>query len=115
MIAAEVLVTILGTGFTVGATVAVAGRWVVGAVIREDTQPLREAMVSLKHTADNLATAMSDAKVAQQKGADELHEAIDAVRAVLSNHQERIAVLETIANQQALAAKRAPRIRAKGE
>lgn len=110
MVTTETLFAIVGTGLTVGGMVLAGGRWVVGAVIREDTQALREAMVGLKQTAETLTGELREAKAQAQRGTDELHEAIEAVRAVLSNHQERIAVLETIANQ----GKRSARMRAGG-
>jgi len=91
----QIVAAIVGTGLTVGGAVAVSGRWVVGAVIREDTQNLRDAMLALTKTAETLTGELKAAKELQAKGTDELHNAIKAVRDVLANHQERIAVLES--------------------
>ena len=90
----EAVLLVLGTGVTVGATIAVAGRWVVSALIREDVQPLRETMLSLKQTVESLVNEMRDAKAEQKEGRDELHDAVEAIRAVLANHETRITVLE---------------------
>ena len=90
----ESVVLVLGTGLTVGATIAAVGRWVVSALIREDIQPLRETMLSLRQTVEQLVNEMRDAKDEQKEGRDELHDAVEAIRAVLANHETRITVLE---------------------
>jgi hypothetical protein len=95
----ETVALVLGTGATVGATIAVAGRWVVSVLIREDVQPLRETMLSLRQTVESLVTEMRDAKAEQKEGRDELHDAVEAIRSVLANHETRITVLEGPAPQ----------------
>ena len=37
---------------------------------------------------------MRDAKAEQKEGRDELHDAVEAIRSVLANHETRITVLE---------------------
>jgi predicted nucleic acid-binding Zn-ribbon protein len=91
----ETLTTILGTGISVGGTMAVAMRWALGMAMRAEMQPLREAMLGLKQTAETLRDQIAEAKQAQREGSDELHEAVEAIRAVLNNHETRITVLET--------------------
>jgi hypothetical protein len=107
----SIVLPLIGTAVGIVVAVLTGNRWLIGAAIREDTMPLREAMVSLKQTAETLTAELRDAKEQQRKGTDELHEAIEAVREVLSNHQERIAVLEVIANQTHKPAKPRARVR----
>ena len=90
----ETVALVLGTGVSVGVTIAMMGRWVVSALIREDVQPLRETMLSLKQTVESLVTEMRDAKAEQKEGRDELHDAVEAIRSVLANHETRITLLE---------------------
>jgi hypothetical protein len=91
---ADTVATIIGTGLTVGGAVVVAGRWALGMAMRAEMQPLREAMLGLKQTAEVLANQIAEAKQAQREGSDELHEAVEAIRAVLNSHETRITVLE---------------------
>jgi uncharacterized coiled-coil DUF342 family protein len=89
------LFTILGTAVTVAGAMAAAGRWALSMSIREDMQPLREAILGLKQTADQLSKELREAKVEQKEGRDELHDAVQAIRDVLANHDKRITVLES--------------------
>ena len=91
---AETLATIVGTGLTFGGSGALAMRWAFGMAMRAEMQPLREAMLGLKQTAEVLANQIAEAKQAQREGSDELHEAVEAIRAVLNSHETRITVLE---------------------
>ena len=96
----ETVALVLGTGVTVGATIAMMGRWVVSALIREDVQPLRETMLSLKQTVESLVAEMRDAKADQKENRAELHEAVEAIQAMLANHETRITVLDGPATPQ---------------
>jgi uncharacterized coiled-coil DUF342 family protein len=89
------LFTILGTAVAVAGAMAAAGRWVLAMSIREDMQPLREAILGLKQTADQLSKELREAKAEQKEGRDELHDAVQAIRDVLANHDKRITVLES--------------------
>jgi len=91
---ADTVATIIGTGLTVGGAVVVAGRWALGMAMRAEMQPLREAMLGLSQTAKQLAIEIAEAKAAQRESRTELHDAVDAIRDMLANHETRITVLE---------------------
>lgn len=90
----ETFGTIVSTALTLAGALALAMRWALGMAMRQEMQPLREAMIGLKQTAEVLAGQIAEAKQAQREGSDELHEAVEAIRAVLNSHETRITVLE---------------------
>jgi hypothetical protein len=87
-------VGVIGLMLGVAGSTLAGARWALRMSIREDMQPLRDAILALTQTAKQLTNDLRDAKAEQREGRDELHEAVDAIRAVLNNHETRLTVLE---------------------
>ncbi len=86
---------VVTTVLSVAGAFAVFGRWVFGAVIREDVQPLRETMIRLEQTVSGLVSTLKEQREQEREGRDELHDAVEAIRGILSNHETRISVIES--------------------
>lgn len=87
-----------GLAFTVAGGALAVGRFVLGAVIREDMSPLRDAVLELKKTTEALAKALDRAERDHISDRAEMKEAIEAIREVLQEHANRLTILETGAN-----------------
>lgn len=101
----------VSVGTVIGGMVLWAGRIALtGAItkeltpLHEEMRPLREAILGLQSTAQQLAREISEGKQAQRESRTELHDAVEAIRDVLRKHEERfgsqdtrIAVLESTA------------------
>lgn len=90
----QIVGTIVGTAVAVGGVVAAGGKWALGMAMRQEMQPLREAMLGLSQTARQLAVEIAEAKAANKESRTELHGAVEAIQKMLSNHETRISVLE---------------------
>lgn len=73
------------------ASTAVGVRWVLVRLIREEVNP---AVNNLTSEIASLKATIAASTVAQQRGAEELHETVEAIRATLADHGARIAVCE---------------------
>lgn len=88
------ILTAITVGLSIGGVLVTGGRWVLRQIIREDIQPLRDVLRDLTVTSQQLAREMQQAKADQREGRDELHDAVEAIREILNNHDRRIERLE---------------------
>lgn len=63
--------------------------------LHQEMQPLRDAILGLKATAELLAREIADGKAAQRESRNELHDAVEAIRDVLRKHEERFGAHDT--------------------
>jgi hypothetical protein len=113
---AQTPAAILATAVAVAGAMAAAGRWVLGAVIREDVAPLQTTMAVLGERVATLTSVLAQSDVTRQKDREaverstaEMHDAVQAIRDVLSDHETRLIVLERPPD-----AKPAPRAKIRG-
>lgn len=90
----ELIAGVVAIVLTAIGMIAGASYWAILSAMRNEMSPLRETMVGLQKTAESLTRELAEAKLAQQSSRTELHDAVDAIRGMLANHETRITVLE---------------------
>lgn len=71
------------------------GLWAIKAFLNEHIAPLTKGMENLSSTVDRLTQEMREQKADTKEDRNEMHNAVEAIRAMLSNHNTRISILET--------------------
>ena len=89
LIAGTIAIVLTAIGMIAGASY-----WAILSAMRNEMSPLRETMIALQETAKQLTRELAEAKLAQATSRTELHDAVDAIRELLANHETRISVIE---------------------
>lgn len=89
------LPVILGTAVTLATFMGGAGLFILRLVIDRDVRPIGDTMIGLRGSLDSLKETLMQQRIDATRQRDELHDAIEAIREMLSHHQAQLGLHET--------------------